>query len=180
MRIALLSLGTLGLVCLGICEIGLAYPVTWWLYLLPSAAFAAALIRFAPLRSQAGQVAALAALLGVIIGLYSIDWTTRKPFLRDLARVCPGMSEAEVLRIMGGYIRGTGWPAIPAADSSNAPTLVDASRGSRYATGVSPSNELTVGDSLVFRHSTNGRFNADWGIVTLSAGRVVRVEFSPD
>ena len=44
----------------------------------------------------------------------------------------------------------------------------------------STAGEFALRDALVFRHSNRGRFNSDWGIVSLSNGRVARVEFSPD
>lgn len=31
-----------------------------------------------------------------------------------------------------------------------------------------------------FRHSTDGRFNSDWGIVKMDGGRVTGGSFSPD
>jgi hypothetical protein len=110
-----------------------------------------------------------------------VDWTTRKPFLRDLARVRVGMTEAEVRHIMGRYTQGTGWPANPFDTSTNATgTLTDVGSGSQYSTTTSPSGEMATQGLLVFRHSTDGAFNSDWGIVCLSNGRVVGVEFSPD
>jgi hypothetical protein len=119
--------------------------------------------------------------IAVIAPLYFVDWTTRKPFLRDLARVHVGMTEAEVRRIMGRYMEGTGWPALPGSDPSNASgTLNIAGSASQYATETSPSGHMVIRDSLVFRHSNSGAFNSDWGIISLSSGRVARVEFSPD
>jgi hypothetical protein len=110
-----------------------------------------------------------------------VDWTTRKPFLRDLGRIRVGMTEAEVRHIMGGYMQGTGWPSLPGSSPSNAPgTLNIVGSDSQYSTETSPSGEMVVRDSLVFRHSNSGAFGADWGIISLSSGRVVNVEFSPD
>jgi len=40
------------------------------------------------------------------VALYSLEWTTRKPFLRDLARIRAGMTEAEVRGIMRRYMEG--------------------------------------------------------------------------
>jgi hypothetical protein len=49
----------------------------------------------------------LLSLLGVSLRtLYAIDWSTRKPFQRDLNQIQPGMSKAEVEQIMRGYIHG--------------------------------------------------------------------------
>ena len=181
MRIALITIAAITLALFALCEIGMAYPVAWWLYLSVFIAFAAGLIRPTSVRSQLPRIGVLLAVIVVIAALYSVEWTTRKPFLRDLARVRVGMTEAEVRGIMGRYMEGTGWPANPFNTSTNASsTLTDVGSGSQYSTTSSPSGEMVVRDSLVFRHSTDGAFNSDWGIVSLSSGRVVRVEFSPD
>ena len=181
MRIAFITIAAIALALFALREVGLAYPVAWWLYLSVGVAFAVGLIRPVAVRSQLARLGALAALLAVISVLYFVEWTARKPFLRDLACVHVGMTEAEVRRIMGRYMEGTGWPASPFDASTNSSsTLTDVGSGSRSSTTTSPSGEMVIHDSLVFRHSTDGAFNSDWGIVSLSSGRVVRVEFSPD
>lgn len=181
MRIAVITIAAIALALFALCEIGVAYPLPWWLCLCVAIAFAGGLIRPVPLRSQLLRVGVLVAFIAAIAALYFVDWTTRKPFLRDLARVRVGMTEAEVRHIMGRYMEGTGWPASPFDTSPNATnTLADVGSGSQYSTTTSPSGEMVIQGSLVFRHSTAGAFNSDWGIVSLSNGRVVRVEFSPD
>jgi len=180
MRIALITIGALATALFALWEIGMAYPVAWWLYLTLSIMFAAALIRPVPVRSQLTSIGVLVAILAVIAVLYCVEWTTRKPFLRDLALVRVGMTEAEVRNIMGRYMEGTGWPASPFDTSSNTSTLFIVGSSSQYSTTTSPSGEMVIRNSLVFRHSTDGAFNSDLGIVSLSSGRVVRVEFSPD
>jgi hypothetical protein len=112
------------------------------------------------------QIGALALVLAASAMLYFVDWSTRKPFLRDLARVRVGMSEAEVRLVMAGYKEGTGWPIPPSPSGSPAkPT---------------PPTELILPHSLVFRHSDEAAFNSDWAIIALSEGKVARVEFSAD
>ncbi len=181
MRIALTSIATLALVLFAMCEVGVGYPVAWWLYISVAVVFAIALIRPVPVRSQLGRIGVLAAVIAIIAALYFVDWTSRKPFLRDLARVHVGMTEAEVRQIMGGYMEGTGWPAPPDSFPSDAPsTLTIGGSGSQYSIETSPSNQLVIRDSLVFRHSNDAAFNSDWGIVSFSGGRVVGVEFSAD
>jgi signal transduction histidine kinase len=180
MRVALIAIASLALTLFALCELGLAYPVAWWLYLSVIFAFAVALIRRVPVHSQRVRLGVLAAIVALIAALYFVDWTTRKPFLRDLARVHVGMTEAEVRHIMGRYMEGTGWPALPGSSPSNAPgTLNIVGSDSQYSTVTSPSGEMVVRDSLVFRHSNSGAFG-DWGIISISSGRVVSVEFSPD
>lgn len=82
-----------------------------------------------------------------------------KPFVKDLYSIQPGTSVAEVERIMGKYVRGTGWPA-------------------NILAGQPPEQELTIPGSLVFRPWAGG--NSHWGIVRIRDGRVVEVEFHPD
>lgn len=181
MRVALITFAAIALALFALCEIGMAYPVAWWLYLCVAIAFAAALIRPVSVRSQLARIGALVAVIAVIATLYLVEWTTRKPFLRDLDRVRVGMTETEVRGIMGRYMEGTGWPANPFDTSTNATsTLTDVGSGSQYSTTTSPSGQMAIRDSLTFRHSNDGAFNSDWGIVSLSSGRVVRVDFLPD
>jgi hypothetical protein len=72
------------------------------------------------------------------------------------------MTLNEARGIMAGYKEGTGVPAVPSADGQEA------------------LGEFTIQDALVFRHSDEPAYNADWGIVYFRDGRVTRVEFSPD
>ena len=180
MRMALITIAGFALALFGLCEVGMAYPVAWWLYLTVTVMFAATLIRPVALRSQVGRLGVLAAVVAFVTVLFLVDWTTRKPFLRDLARVRVGMTEAEVRRIMGRYMEGTGWPASPFDTPTNTGTLSILGSSSQYATTTSPDGHMVIRDSLVFRHSLDGAFNSDWGIVSFSSGRVVGVEFSPD
>jgi hypothetical protein len=46
--------------------------------------------------------------------------------------------------------------------------------------GSTAAGEMSLQNSVVFRHSDDGRFNSDWGIVEFQDGRVVGVRFSPD
>jgi len=85
MRIALITIAGFALALFALCEVGLAYPVAWWLYLAVGVAFAVGLIRPVPVNGQLARLGTLLALLAVISVLYFVEWTTRKPFLRDLA-----------------------------------------------------------------------------------------------
>ncbi|RPH53351.1 MAG: hypothetical protein EHM89_20210 [Acidobacteria bacterium] len=107
-------------------------------------------------------------------------------FLRDLDRIKVGMADADVRRILGRYMEGTGWPSVPpgvfpvqpkATDSQSRMLTAD---GTHYPIASSPTGEMVVRDSLVFRHSNESYYNSDFGIVTFWAGRVVGVHFSPD
>jgi hypothetical protein len=180
MRITLAIIAAFALGLFSFCEIGLAYPVAWWLYAILALTFGVTIIRPVAARPQLARLVSFAAILGVIAALYFVNWTTRKPFLRDLHRVRPGMAEAEVRQIMGRYMEGTGWPANPFESETNKGSLLIAGSPRRYATTISPSGQMAIRDALVFRHSNDGAFNSDFGIVSFSNGTVVRVEFSPD
>ncbi len=181
MRGALIIIAGFALFALALWEVGLAFPVAWWLYAIVAVMFAAALLRRSSPLTQSGRLCALGIFWAAIATLYFAEWTSRKPFLRDLGRVRVGMTEADVLQIMSRYMRGTGWPTFPEDSSTNgAGTLTDAGSGAQHSTEASASGEMAIRNSLVFRHSNDGRFNSDWGIVSFSGGRVVSVAFSPD
>ncbi|HYG33568.1 MAG TPA: hypothetical protein VEC99_02210 [Clostridia bacterium] len=176
-----LAIAAFALVLFALCELGLLYPVAWWLYLPVAMVFVVTLVRIAPLRSQRLRIGVLIAILGAIAALYFVNWTSRKPFLRDLARVRVGMTEAEVRQIMGRYMVGTGWPLPPFDASTSATgTTVRMNGSSQYSGEASSTGELALRDALVFRHSNDGAFNSDWGIISVSNGRVAKVEFSAD
>ncbi len=102
-------------------------------------------------------VVGLLATLLAFLGIYRTPWNTRKPFLRDFRTIQPGMTVAEARGIMARHIVGTCWPSHPGSDT-----------------------ELQLQNSMVYRHSDEGEFNADWGIVRIRDGRVVGTEFSAD
>jgi hypothetical protein len=120
MRSTAITLAAFALGLLTACELALAFPVAGWLYLAVGALFAVGLIRPIAPRRQMYQIGALALVLAASSTLYFVDWSTRKPFLRDLARVRVGMSEAEVRHVMAGYKEGTGWPTPPRPSGSSA------------------------------------------------------------
>jgi len=161
MRMALITIAGFALALFGLCEVGMAYPVAWWLYLTVTVMFAATLIRPVALRSQVAVLVCSPPVVAFVTVLFLVDWTTRKPFsyLRDLARVRVGMTEAEVRRIMGRYMEGTGWPASPFDTPTNTGTLSILGSSSQYATTTSPDGHMVIRDSLVFRHSLDGAFN---------------------
>lgn len=118
-------------------------------------------------------------LIVCLVILYFVPWNTRKPFLRDLDKVQIGMTVDQVENIMGRYITGTGWPVMPGASSPTG-QLIDVASGITLATSNSPSGEILIRDSITYRHSNDGAFNSDWGVVRFSNGFVVAKEFMPD
>jgi hypothetical protein len=179
MRTAVITIGAITLVLLALCEVVVAYPVAWWLYISVAVILTAGIVRPVPVRNQFDRIGVLAAVVALIAALHFVDWSTRKPFLRDLARVRVGMTEAEVRQIMGQHMEGTGLLA-PPGTPANSPSTMNLMSGSQYSTTTSPSRELVLTDSLVFRHSTEAAFNADWGIISFASGKVANVEFSID
>lgn len=119
------------------------------------------LFRFVLHKREVPRVLILSAFLGAMFILYHIEWSTRKPFLMDLSRVRIGMTAEEVDRVMSNYMKGSGiGPVGPFEPDEN--------------------GELKLRDRIIYRHSNDGAFNADWGVVKFKDGRVSAVDFMPD
>ncbi len=137
-------------------EILLGFPVSGSIYVTIAIVMAGWLWpRHQPLR-QPRPLVGLGIILGLIANLYEFPWTTRKPFLQALYSIRRGMTAEEVRRYMSGYMEGTG------------------------ITMPSTNQEFVVGGALVFRHSNDAAFNADWGVVNFQKGKVASVRFDPD
>lgn len=116
----------------------------------------------APVRQKLTALALLAVAL-LIIG--TINWNSRKPFLRDLYRVKEGMTVAQVDQIMGHYMTGGGvYPGSPGVRLDG--KLAEVGPG---ATGT-----------ISYRHTNEGWGNSDWGIVAFENGHVIDVSYCPD
>ena len=98
-----------------------------------------------------GLMVAVAA-CAVGLALYFVPWSTRKPFLKALYGIKPGMTVSEARARMAGYMEGTGI-VMPGTTQPFMPA-----------------------GALIFRHSND----ADWGVVTIRDDRVVGVRFDPD
>jgi hypothetical protein len=163
-------------------EVGLGFPFSvkslaiyfgiWSLILLP-------FTTYKPSRLKSGLYALFVLCL---VGLYVIPWNSRKPFLRDFDRIRPGMTFADVETIMEGYMKGTGWPAIDTSNSnpSGTGTLHEVGTDLSLPTTNTPDGELAIRDSIVYRHSNEGQFNSDWGIVKFQDGKVMAKAFMRD
>lgn len=113
--------------------------------------------------------------------LWFFPMSSRQPFLRDLHSIQPGMTATQVNAIMGKYMTGTGWPANPFdAGASAHSTLTDVGSGLTHQTKTNGKGEIAIAGSITFRHSDEGEYNSDWGVVSFEKGRVVKVEFMPD
>jgi hypothetical protein len=179
-QLLLLVVASSVLILLALCEVGMSYPEAWWLYLALGVMFGLALAQWRSLRKQVVRVSALLVVWAIICALYFVEWSSRKPFLHDLYSIRLGMTEGEARKIMARYMEGTGWPMFPGSKTNEGGTLRILGNSSEYSTRASDTGEMAIRDALVFRHSKEGAFNSDWGIVTLSNGKVVKVEFSPD
>lgn len=91
-----------------------------------------------------------------VVSVRWVNWNSRKPFLRDLARVEIGMPSTRVDEVMGGYRTWVG-----------------------AATTLGTDGEVVSG-SVLYHHTREGWGNVDVGNVVYGAGRVVRKSFSPD
>jgi len=131
----------------------------------PTLAYAGfwAILGFVALYSRPVKIRFLTGLLvlTLIMPVRFIDWDTRKPFLKDLYRIQPGMTLPQVEQIMGQYRQGSGWPANPNPEAQHP-------------------GELTIPDSIIYRHTDEGWGDSDWGVVTFADERVIEVQFLPD
>jgi len=98
----------------------------------------------------------LALFVIVLFSVRFIDWTSRKPFLKDLYHIDEGMTEAQVDRIMDDWMKGI----------SN-------------AAKVNELGEIVTG-TVYYGHTTEGWGDSDFGELTFEDGRVVQVRFLPD
>jgi hypothetical protein len=171
-----LVFGALAAVVSAFAEILLALPLPVWFYGLSG------LLVILPVVIRPSHLSAFVAvaLIGFLIAFHLVPWTSRKPFLHQLNKVRPGMTEAEVRVIMTGYKEGTGWPAAPWQPPGFKGTLEAPGSSNTFRTVTDTNSRIALIDSLVFRHSDDGRFNSDWGVVEFKDGRVIRVQFMPD
>jgi hypothetical protein len=131
------------------------YAAFWALFLL-------LLLWGAPLRHK---LAILAPLVVTLLTIGTINWNSRKPFLRDLHRIKEGMTAAQVEQIMGDYMTGGGVPS--------------GSPGIRLDGRLTELGATATG-TISYRHTNEGWGNSDWGVVTFKDGRVVDVWFDSD
>ncbi len=178
-RQAIVMLSLSFLVLLALYEVGFGSPVVWWLYAAVTVAFIPAIGIALELHLPRRTV--VVPLVGISFAwvLFLVPWNSRKPFLNDLYRIRPGMNEAQVRKIMGQYMEGTGWPAVYGEDGPGERSLTGLGSGGSDSP-TEPDDQLVIQNPVVFRHSDDGAYNADWGIVKFEGGHVVSVDFSRD
>ena len=107
---------------------------------------------------------ATAAVVALAIVVALLPWHPRKRFVATLYRVQPGMTVAEADAVMADYHVGAGakWQS---RDGNEPGGLTDEGRDG----------------TLIYRwNDRDAAYDSDWGVVTIAAGRVVKVEFLPD
>jgi hypothetical protein len=119
-----------------------------------------------------------------------VEWHPQKTFLRHLWSVREGMSVDDVEFIMGRYMKGAGasWhlpefdPLVRGAEPVGAEVEGQHARSIPYR---QPSyghgeNRRRFSGVMIYRWSTEAKFNADWGHITFAEGVVVKVKFYGD
>jgi len=114
-------------------------------------------------RTLYSKLVVLALLVLVLWSVRFVNWTSRKPFLRDLNRIQEGMTLTQVDRMMEGYIRETG----------------GGPPGSESQYQYDQQGEIVSG-WVTYRHTDKGWGDSDLGVVTVREGRVTEAEFLPD
>jgi hypothetical protein len=167
LRYALLALAIwFGLSIFLIMDVGYSVSV-YWQFVAIYAAFCVLVGLLLLVGSPKREKLLLLGLLVVVLfSLRFVDWNSRKPFLRDLYRVQEGMSVEQVEEIMGKYMGGACCSAKP----------LDLSAGE----GVTETEGMAQPDRLVYRHTSEGWGDSDWGEVHFENGRVVEIQFLPD
>ena len=113
-----------------------------------------------------------------LVILHQVPWSSRKPFLRDLRRIKPGMTVAEVEAIMAKYVGQPGlspWPTQTHGPRREYPVY-----SSAVEQGPAPDENDDTLYYLEYRHTEHGDFYGDEGIVHFEKGKVSRVRFLPD
>lgn len=149
-------------------------PPVWWHFLAFGLGWLALLL---PLARRAPRRAALVAsgvFLLVLAGGFGAPWNSHDRFLKDLAGVRPAMTQGQVQNAMAGHIRGITPASGPGDDRVG--VGVD---GRTYH--VAPQDgRLDIEGCDAYRHSNEGQWEADWGIVCFESERVNTVQFAHD
>jgi hypothetical protein len=182
-------MATLGLAAFAFAELFLCWPVAWWLYAALFPCFTLGLLRPVAWRAQLGALALLGLACLSMILLYVAPWSTRKSFVRSLHSIPLGAPERDARYAMRRYrvlthVHGPPAPPLAAPPPRQAaaphptPPLCDVSPGDG---GTFASDEIPIGHArLIYRHSCDGAFNADFGVVDIANGKVTDVQFQPD
>ena len=102
------------------------------------------------------KLSLLAIFLTAILVIYSIDWNSRKPFLRDFHRIEIGMTATQVDQMMKNYIKFIG------------PT-----------TQLNAQGDILAG-KISYRHTRQGWGDSDVIILTIENSQIVEISYYPD
>lgn len=165
-------------VLVSLIEIGLGCCLSLKAYGVYAAVCSAVFIPLVFWRFRAAKVALYIVFMAWLAVLWAVPWTSRKPFLRDLFSIKPGMTVAQADTIMSPYIREGSvrpvkWAYLrPIEERAGRRLVLTDIRGRR--------TDDTPLSQICYRHSNSAAFNADLGEVYFLRGRVVYVEFLPD
>jgi CBS domain-containing protein len=149
-------------------------PLSYLAFLAFWTVMMGAVVLWRPGRLVGGVFAAAIVLL---VLFYYLPTSETQRFLKDLQMVEAGMTVAEVEQVMGGYMKGTGWPAL--ADEGES-TLSEVGSTRQWTTFRTSEGEMAIKNTLVYRYSNSAANNSSWGLVYLEDGRVVGIDFAPD
>ena len=150
-----------------------AQPV-WWHYFVFGLLW---LVPCVPIARRARRRAAAligGAFLAALSVGFAFPWNSHDRFLRDLAKLRSGMTSAEVGAVMAGYMTGSGWTGAPSG------ARINIAGGGSYASARAEDGSLAIQGCEIYRHSDEGAWDSDWGIVCFQSDRVTTIEFSPD
>src|SRR5438067_1407705 len=103
MRTLILFIASLATLILALDEVFVGYPPPGWAYPLMALLWAAGLLRRRPLAQQRKAVVALGAIGLSLVVIHFVPWPTRDPFFADLFSIRPGMTPAEIEKIMARH-----------------------------------------------------------------------------
>ena len=102
------------------------------------------------------KLSLLAIFLTAILVIYSIDWNSRKPFLRDFHRIEIGMAATQVDQMMDDYIKFIG------------PT-----------TQLNAQGDVVAG-KISYRHTRQGWGDSDVIMLTIESGQIIEISYYPN
>jgi hypothetical protein len=116
--------------------------------------------------SRREKLLILGLIMVVLFSVRAVDWNSRKPFLKDFRRVREGMTVEQVEQIMADYLVETCYPIHPLGLPGGSPAV--------------DTDELTLPDCMVYRHTNEDWGDSDLGEIRLEKGRVVEIQFLSD
>jgi hypothetical protein len=129
------------------------------------------------MRSRVGTIGAALICASCATSRSTDPARSRAEFLGDFSTISVGMAEGDVERVLAHYMKGSNW--VPPPEMTSTWEFRIAGSPNVYQARVNEGQVELVG-CTIYRHSDDGAYDSDWGIVCFSAGRVSSSEFSPD